>query len=169
MGVMEGRQHVVQLGKLYNMIEQGYGFSVSHRFEGVASDASIEVFFENPSDSGKTVKISIIEVVSLAQAYIDIYRDNTKTAAGSSLTPQNLNLGSENESVVEVEYGGTYTAGDLAVNTVCPGGSKIRAIGGATEVGETVIIPEGKNILIRVTNKSASATDLSVHIIWWEE
>jgi len=155
--------------RLTYKILEGRAFSVSRRFEGVASDASVDIYFENPSGSGRTVNIVIVEVVSLAQAHVDIYRGNTVTAPGTPLTPLNLNLGSPTASVVNAEYGGAYTLGSLALNTVCPGGSRIRAVGGATEVGETVVAPEGGNFLVRATNKSASATDLSVRILWWED
>jgi len=150
-------------------IEEGYAFSASRRFEGVGSGVAVDVFFENPSGSGKKANIVIIEVVSMAQAHVDIYRGNGVASPGTAITPVNLNLGSTNTSVVNVRYGGTYMLGDLALSTVCPGGSRLRAVGGAVEVGETVLVPEDRNLLVRVTNASASDTDLSVRIIWWEE
>ena len=162
-------EEAIPSSTLQRRIKEGHAFSVSHRFEGVASDANADLFFENPSDSGKTVNIVIVEVVSLAQAHVDIYRGNTVTTPGTPLIPVNLNLGSPTTSVVNAEYGGAYALGELAVNTVCPGGSHVRAIGAATEVGETVVVPEGENFLVRATNKSASATDLSIRILWWEE
>ena len=55
------------------------------------------------------------------------------------------------------------------METVVPGGSHIRAIGGAIEVGETAILPSGHNMVARVTNASASASDFSVRFLWWEE
>ena len=155
--------------RLFYKIYEGKAYSVSHRYEGVASDAYVDMYFENPSGSGKKVYVAIIEVVTFAQAWVDIYRNVSVTSEGTQLTPVNLNLGSNNQSVAKVMYGGTYSVGTPALNTVCPGGSLIRAIGGATEVGETAIIPEGKNILVRVTNKSGSASDLSIRIIWWED
>jgi len=150
-------------------IEEGKGFVVSRRFEGVASDAYVDIYFENPSGSGKKIHIEVVEVVSMAQAWVDIYRGNTVTASGTSIVPVNLNMESNNSSIANAEYGGSYSTGELISNTVCPGGSRIRAVGGAAEVGEMMIIPPGLNILVRVTNKSASATDLSVRILWWEE
>ena len=155
--------------RFFKKIYEGYGFSVSRRFEGVASDASIDLYFENPSGSGRHVFLVSVEIVSLAQAWIDIYRGNTVTAHGTALTPVNLNFEKDIPSVANVEYGGTYTTGTLTLNTVCPGGSKKEAVGGKAEVGETAIIPPNFNFLIRVTNKSASATDLSIRILWWEE
>lgn len=150
-------------------IYEGYGFSVSHRFESVGSGSNIDVYFENPADSGREVFLIVIEVVSFAQAWVDIYRGNSITTSGTKITPVNLNFASNNSSVCNVEYGGTYSTGTRVHNTVCPGGSHIRAIGGAVEVGETVVIPEDFNFLIRVTNKSASTTDLSIRILWFEE
>jgi len=155
--------------RFFYKIYEGKGFSISHRFEGIAADASVDVYFENPSGSEKIVYIIVIEVVSLARAWVDIYRGVTVSSPGTQITPVNLNFSSNNTSVVKVEYGGTYSGGELVHSTVCPGGSHIRAIGGATEVGESVVVPEDNNFLVKVTNKSASATDLSIRIIWWEE
>ena len=156
--------------RFFYKIYEGKGFSVSHRFESVAADAYVDLLFSNPSGSGRTAYLVVIEVVGLAQAYVDIYRGVTVTTSGTALTPVNLNLGSSEVSVVDVEYNGTYSLpAEPALNTVCPGGSHVRAVGGATEVGETAIIPENHNFLVRVTNKSASASDFSIRILWWEE
>jgi len=155
--------------QFFRKIIEGKGFSISHRFEAVASDAPADLFFENPSGSKKDVYIIVVGVVSFAQLWVDIYRDNVVASSGTPLTPINLNFESSVSSVVSAEYGGTYTPGNLVHSTVAPGGSHIRAIGGAVEVGESVVMPEGFNFLIRVTNKSAGSTDLSIRVIWWEE
>jgi len=155
--------------RLFYKIYEGYGFEASHRFESVGAGSSVDVYFENPSGSGMEVFIISIEVTSFAQAWIDLYRSNTVTVSGTAITPVNLNFMKAIGSVANLEYGGTYTLGTLMLNTVCPGGSKKQAVGALAEVGETVVIPEGFNFLVRVTNKSASDTDLSVRIVWWEE
>ena len=155
--------------RLFKKIYDGYGFSISHRFENVASGDSVEIYFENPANSGRVVFIISIEITTFAQAWADVYRNNSVTSSGTTTTPVNLNFGSNIASVVSVEYGGTYSLGDNVHNTVVPGGSRIRAIGSQSEVGEVVIIPEGKNFIVRVTNKSGSSSDISVRIIWWEE
>lgn len=155
--------------RFFKKIYEGKGFSISKRFESVASDGSVDVLFSNPSNSGVSAYIVFLGIVSMAQAWIDIYRGNSVSASGTAITPVDLNFGSSNTSAINVEYNGTYTTGTLVHNTVVPGGTSIRAVGAASEVGESVIIPENRNFLVRVTNKSASATDLSVRIIWWEE
>jgi hypothetical protein len=155
--------------RFFYKIYEGYGFAVSHRFESVASDAAVNLYFENPSGSGREIFIVVIDIISFAQAWIDVYRGNTVSVHGTSITPVNLNFVSERGSVAKAEYGGTYVVGTRVHSTVCPGGSRVQATGGVAEVGETVIIPEGFNFLVRVTNKSAAATDLSIRIVWWEE
>ena len=150
-------------------IEEGKAFSISRRFEEVASGASVSIYFENPPYSGVNAHIQMIEVVSMAQAFVDIYRDATKTAVGTPLSPFNLNMASPRTSKINAEYGGTYENGELALNTVCPGGSGVRAVGGAVEVGENLIIPPGRNIVVVVTNASASDTNISIRFLWYEE
>jgi len=155
--------------RFFYKIYEGYGFGFSRRFTGVANGASEDVYFENPAGSGRQVFIIIVEVVTFGQCYIDIYRGNTVTVSGTPITPVNLNFVKTIGSVVNAEYGGTYTLGTLVSNTVCPGGYRVRAVGGAVELGESVILPEGFNFLVRVTNKSGATTDLSIRVVWWEE
>jgi len=160
---------VITNWRFFYKIYQGYGFSISHRFEGIADGSSVDVYFENPSDSGRDVFLIAIEIIAFGQCYVDIYRGNTVTVAGTPITPVNVNFEKTISSVANVEYGGTYTLGTLTLQTICPGGSRVRAVGGAAEVGETVVIPENFNFLVRVTNESGAATDISIRVVWWEE
>ena len=149
-------------------IRDGYGFSVSKRFANVSVGANIEMFFENPANSGRTVYIIAVECVTQGRAWIDLYRGATITTPGTSLTPVNLNFASTNTSVVSVEYGGTYdvTGAALVHETISPSG---KAIGSLAEVGETVIMQENNNLLIRFINNDSASIDMSIRIIWWEE
>jgi len=160
---------IVQDTRFSKKVDEGKAFSASHRFENVASDEVVETFFENPSTSNKKANIITVEIVVQGTSFIDIYRDNVKVASGTRIPVMNLDLGSPNTSEVIVEYGGTYTPGTLAHQTVAPGGSKIRAIGSASEVGERVKIPPGYNILVRVINKAETPIAISTRFLWWEE
>jgi len=150
-------------------IELGYAFSASHRFENVSSGDIVESWFENPPGSGREVNIIAIEVSGLGAGWVDIYRNNTKIASGTRIPALNLNMGSKITPVAIPEYGGQYTPGTLAHQTVLPGGIKINAIGSMAEVGERLKIPPGYNILVRITNKAATTTDYSIRYLWWED
>ena len=162
---------VTQVPPFYNKVKEGYAFSGSKRFTSISADANFTVLFENPAGSGKTVAILAITVTGLVQCYVDIYDDVTVISYGNNITIRNLNLESTNTNVCHIYYGGTYsvTGAEKVHETVVPGGSKQFAIGGMSEVGETVIIPPGHNMLIVVTNKAASQGDFSIQILWSED
>lgn len=154
--------------RFFYKIYEGYGFAVSHRFEGVASGSTANLYFENPSGSGMEVFIITIDIVSTGQSWVDVYRGISYTG-GTSITPVNLNFSNGKSSVCTVKHTITRTDGTLVHSTVVPGGSKQNAVGGVAEVGETVVIPEGFNFSVEVTNKSDSAEDISIRVVWWEE
>jgi len=160
---------VIVNSRFLKKILDGVAFSVSHRFEGVADGTSVDLLFENPSGSGKRVFLVAAEAISFGRGHIDVYRDSGVTVSGTTVEPVNLNFESSNESVCNVEYGGTYSLGTSVHRTIIPGGSKVRAIGSAVEIGESVVMSENHNLLFRVTNKSGAATDMSIRLIWWEE
>jgi len=150
---------------------EGYAFSASKRFEGVSAGASFDCLFNNPSGSGRTGEIISVIVGGLAQGYIDIYDKVSIISYGPEMIIRNLKLGCSITSVCKAYYGGSYdiSGADKVHETVLPGGSKVRAIGELSEVGEGVSIRSGYNLMVRVTNKSASASDFSVRFVWYEE
>jgi len=159
-----------QVPPFYNKVKEGYAFSGSKRFTSISADANVSILFENPTGSGRDACILSVAVTGLVQCYVDIYEEVTVTTYGNNITIRNLNLESTNTNTCNAYYGGTYniSGAEKVHETVVPGGSKQFAIGGLSEVGETVIIPPGHNILIVIINKGASASDFSIQILWSE-
>jgi len=155
--------------RMEDRIEQGRAFSASKRFDSVADGSIIQVVFSNPTGSGKVVYIVAIEIIATGQGAIDIYRDVSIDAHGTEIPIMNLDLGSDNLPVCEVEYGGTYSDGELAHQTVVHGGTKINAVGSLAEVGEKVKIPEGHNIMVQFENRAGVDVDVSIRFLWWED
>ena len=155
--------------RMEDRIEQGIAFSASKRFDSVADGSIIQVVFSNPTGSGKVVYIVAIEIIATGQGAIDIYRDVSIDAHGTEIPIMNLDLGSGNLAVCEVEYGGTYSEGVLAHQTVVHGGTKINAVGSLSEVGEKVKIPEGHNIMVQFENRAGVDVDVSIRFLWWED
>jgi len=155
--------------RLFYKIWAGQAFSASYIFEGVADDDAATALFENPSDSGKTATIIAIETVSFGQAHVRIYRNPTIAAAGTVMPTINLNMSSTNSCICSAYQGTSWSGGELAHQTVLPGGSRPRAVGDLAEIGESVVIPPGFTLIVQITNKSGAATDMSVRFIWWEE
>jgi len=149
--------------KFFHKIEQGYGFASSQKFSDVTG---ADIFFENPANSGRKAIIVYFRITSLGNLNADLYIDNTVTSSGTPMTKFNLNTGSNVQSAMNVEYGGTYTPGTLVDPEVVPGGVGIHATGDKAEIGEGIILVPGKNLLLRL---SSVTSDFSVKVVWWEE
>ena len=152
-------------------ILDGKAYITPHRIENLANGSSESIYFSNPSDSGKRIHIIAIIVSSLAQAFLDIYKNPSVTANGTQLTPVNLNLSVNTPSAVYIECGGTYdiSSADKIYEDVIPGGKKNKAVGVLAELGENIVLPAGTSFLITLTNNSGAASSYAVHIIHYEE
>lgn len=160
---------VVVYQRFFEKIREGYGFYTSKRWEGVATGDSVDVYFENPANSGRDVYLVIIDIIGTNALHADFYHDNVVVTPSTTMPRYNLNFKSTITSVFYFEYGGSYTLGDLVHQVLIPRGPGARAVGGATEVGEAVIIPPDHNFVLRMTNAGATAQDIAMRAIWWEE
>lgn len=102
------------------------------------------------------------------KAYTNMYTQVEVTVAGTELFQVQNYAGSDKTSVMEVEYGGTYThpAANLAYDFLIPGGSGPQSVGGLagdTELAQSV---PGVNVLTVLTNKAGAAKDLALRLIW---
>jgi len=155
---------------LYDKIREGRAFSVSHRFASVAAGANVTMYFSIPADS-VAVNVVAIEVASTGQGYIEIYRYPDVISGGTQLTPINLDFSSLVTSTVVTGYGYTVdlSSATKALDVVLPGGTKVRAVGSLSEVGESVILPPGNSFVVIYTNTAATDEDVSIRIVWFEE
>ena len=150
-------------------VKQGRAFSVSRRYVGVDNNDAVYMMFENPSDSGVIACVAAVEVIPDGKSYVDIYRDFEVTVEGELQQPVNERLSSDNTAKCKVFYGGEYSLGTKAHETMAYGGTKNNAIGSLVEIGESVIIDPGYRLLFVITNKSGSTIDMSIRVIWCED
>lgn len=153
--------------ELTRKIEEGKAFSAAKRFT-IDAGGTIEILFKN--DSGKTMKIVAVEIDTEQNIDIDILEDVTVESNGNAWTIRNLNLGSDYiPDGVVIEDGGTYSGGNVVHQTIGYGGAKNFAVGSRAEVGEKVLIPDGKNMLIRILNPSSTNSfRVSVRFLFYE-
>ena len=150
-------------------VKQGRAFSVSRRYMGIDNNDAVYMMFENPSDSGVIACVAAVEVIPDGKSYVDIYRDFEVTVEGELQQPVNERLSSDNTAKCKVFYGGEYSLGTKAHETMAYGGTKNNAIGSLVEIGESVIIDPGYRLLFVITNKSGSTIDMSIRVIWCED
>ena len=162
-GLYGGR--VIADTELTRKIEEGKAFTSSKRFT-LDSGQTVQIVFNNKSD--KRIKVVAIEVNTEGNVDIDVYDNVSIDSSGNSWTIRNLNLGSDYMTAAEVEDGGTYSGGEPVHETVGYGGAKNFAVGSLSEVGEEVIVPPNKNIMIAITNSTTQSFKVSVRFLFYE-
>ena len=157
--------------RLLVKILEGDGYVAGWRLDGVASGSSAYFQFENPAGSGINANIISINLEGTGNGRVNMYPPDqvTVTAAGTAATHLNLNPASGKSALCAFRYGGTYTLGTPVVKQVLPGGSRVRAVGGAIMADVNMRIPVGFSLLIEIVNQSGSAEDFSARVLWWEE
>ena len=157
------------VSQLEKYAELGYVFMIAHRFEAVADGSSIELILENPSNSGKKTYIASIELVAGGETFIDCYKNSTINANGTEITPINKRFGSNIESVMRVEYGGTYTPSGSGMSFLITGGNTSPTrIGGENEGLIVGIIEPENNLHIKLVNKSGATVNMGIRMVWYE-
>lgn len=159
------QRRLIVATELERKIEEGRAFSSSKRFT-LAAGGSVRILFNNRS--GRNVKVVAVEINTQGNINVDIYDNVTVESSGSKWIIRNLNLASNNTIDVDVEDGGTYSGGELVHQTIGYGGAKNFAVGSLSEVGERVIVPGGRNIMLEVTNITSQDFDISVRFIFYE-
>jgi len=159
-------QSLIAYTEMARKIEEGKAFSASNRLT-IAAGESKDILIENRS--GKNIKIVVVEITTLSNINIDIYDNVHVDSHGNAWVIRNLNLASTYIPDVVIEDSGSYSGGEPVGNKLGYGGSPSRAIGSASEVGETVVIPDGNNIMIRITNTESQSTTVSVVILFYED
>jgi len=148
----------------------GHAYMIGHRFESVDAGDSAEILFEVPENTNRDIYIIDISIATLSECYLDIFIDSTVVSSGTKLTPFNLNTNYESDTTVNIEYGGTYSDGQLIYSSVIPGGFRVNALGYVVTAGAGIILNGGKKLHIKITNISTTAsTDVSVNLLWIEE
>ena len=159
------RDYVKAYTELELKIAEGKAFSTSRRFT-LNAGASKQVVFIN--ESGKEVKMAAVEVITEGNLNIDIYTDAVIESHGSRWVSSNLNLGSGYSVEAYAEDGGTYSGGTKRHETIAYGGARNFAVGSLASIGEGIIIPSGKNIMLVMENTTGSSIGISVRFIYYE-
>lgn len=161
--VLRVRQYIL------DVYREGSAFDASKRFT-LSPGASADVVVVNPSGSGVDLYLIDIEVTTTGTVYIDLYQDSTISSNGSEVPVLSKRVGSSKTPKGKVYHSGSYTPGQQVMETLGWGGVKNFASGGQVAVGVGIIIDEGHNLHIRITNPSNTDTiTVSVRIIWYEE
>lgn len=143
-------------------------FAASYRWLDVADEDEENLYIGNPSENSKPLYLSMIESSTTGQALLDIEENVTIDTTGSDIPVFNRYVGSENESVMDVMYGGSYSGGTSVHTTILPGGLRAQRVG-TKDMLATVVIPPDNSLLVTVTNNSGAKNNISIRVLWVEK
>ncbi|MEM3145640.1 MAG: hypothetical protein QW332_06615 [Thermoproteota archaeon] len=154
--------------RLMHYAEIGYGFHLFERYENIANNEIETLYLQNPSNSTRLIYIVGIEISTLAQLFIDVYRNPTITDMGSEIYTLNLRYGHQNTSCLVARKSVSFQSTTPSAKMLIGGGGKTSAIGSFASIGESIIIPPDNALLIQFLNNSGASTSFSVRVLWFE-
>ncbi|MEM2261256.1 MAG: hypothetical protein QXK24_02265 [Ignisphaera sp.] len=154
--------------RLMHYAEIGYGFHLFERYENIANNGTETLYLQNPSNSTRLIYVVGIEISTLAQLFIDAYRNPTITNMGSEVNTLNLRFGHENTSSLIARKSVSFQSATPSAKMLVSGGGKTNAIGSFASIGEGMILPPDNALLIQFLNNSGSSTSFSVRVLWFE-
>ena len=147
-------------------IHEGETYICSHYYSDVADDAHADLRII--SGSNKELHITITVAVA-GDGEILIYEGTTYTVAGTGIVIYNRDRTSSNSADPSCKY--TPTANVLGTELFhgyAPGGTKKQAIGSVRSTAQEWIFKKSEDYLVRFTNRSGGAIDVSIEVEWYE-
>lgn len=149
-------------------------FIGSRRKEVSASGGTFNLHLKNPADSGKIFLVDSINVQTQGAAEVTIYDSfSSAPSGGNDVMIDNMLLGSDNTSpdtgVGEVNSDVSFTAtsdGEHSEHT-SGSGQGLQQSGGTSSTA-FLCISDGREIVIQVTNNTASAYDAAISVVYFQ-
>ena len=165
------RMKVDSIDFAHSKVHAGDFYTVSKISNAVASSGTLEIFII----TGSTYELHMnFNTSAGGDSEFYLFEGTTVSANGTALTPYNNNRVSSNTAEASFYHTPTIT-GDgtqLYVDFV-PGGSGVFGAGGTAggpiRSGTEVILKQSTNYLVRVTNTSGGAIDLSMGLGFYED
>lgn len=145
------------------LINNGRAFAVSDRFSDLGNGGTVDLFIDNPADSGYDYD-AVLRPRATGLLDLDISFNATEDTQGAEATAENLKSSSSrtfsgDARKTETDTTGAYSHGDTFIEDIIPGGGRGVSIGGGYIDAISFTIDEGDNKLVRITNSSGGNLD----------
>lgn len=157
LNILEWEHHMVHIGETY---------TISYLSAAVATNGYLDIHITGVTNDCHAK----ITYTSEGKAYFKSYSGTTYTDVGTALTPWNRCLCSSNVAATLVRHTPTVNVlGPLRANEfVGSAGAAVARAGGVGGGNIESIINPGYDLLLRLQNMSASASDLQMTINFYE-
>jgi hypothetical protein len=153
------------------LVHKGLLFSATHKFDSIASGATVYLAVTTPANVEVHFKAALI--VTDAEKVLVTVTEGAAYSGGSQVSTFNRNRNSTNAAAATVMTGVTGVSGGTAIDVDYLGGGasagpKATAIG--TEVAGVTewALKPSTNYVISVRNDGASAASVIIKLIWYE-
>lgn len=134
----------------------------------VVANGFLIVQLTNPAGSGKVANIARISGGATVNTRIDIIRNASFAAAGTSLIPRNTNFGFSDSSVITVKYisqsTDPTTGGQLLHSFIQPSAGGLEVI----DYDGRIKMTPGTTFVVRLANLAGAANLMSNNVGFWE-
>lgn len=149
---------------------KGLAYSVNTGQISISGNGFLVIQITNPASSENTMQLTTASGGSQSSIIVDIFKNATFAAAGTSLTPINLNWSYSNSSSMTAKYT-TASSGNDPTNA--PANSLIDTIISTNQfiINKEYLIPSdaaNQTFYIRITNSGSGTNIVSATIIWIE-
>lgn len=152
-------------------IHEGFSYHATGRVASLANGASLEMLIVTGALCFPHINSALFSLAD-SPADIETYKDTTVSANGTEVPSWNRNLNSSNVAGCKLYSGPTITAdGEQIHDRFIPdtGGTGINDVGTISpNFGEEWILTPSSNFMIRLTNNSGGAIQLSFEMLWYE-
>jgi len=139
----------------------------SQRFTGIADGSLIaDLYIGTPTDS-TTDYLVVTTIGAGGLAHVDTTDDAAVDTAGTDLPLQANGDIDPAAASLNVEYGGSYSAGGTTLNSVSPGTDRTggpATTTGRSDVAALRLLQPGESVLVSVTNESGATVDADVEL-----
>ena len=160
------RESLCTVDKVHKEVHEGEHFTATYLSAAVANNASLDIHIVT---GAAKVPHTIIEVDVDGKSHLFLYETITTSGNGTGVTPYNNNRNSALTATTAVYHTPTVTGtGTLIKNILIPGGTKQAVVGSSGSTRTEWILKASTKYLLRVTNKSGSAIDISAALKFYE-
>jgi hypothetical protein len=163
---------VIAIADAHHENEVGNMYQVGHYDAAVANTASLEILIR----TGSTLSLHSVFATNVGgDSVAYLFEAPTVTVVGTTITPINNNRNSANTAEGLFYHTPTTTADGTPLNngTFIPGGSGGNAVGGSAgssiRDGGEIILKPNTDYLVRITNISGAAKNISLTHLFYEE
>jgi hypothetical protein len=145
--------------RIDNALLEGTKYVAGHYFEGIGSGSTVNIYLENPTESGRVLVIESPTVRSGKRIDAQLSFNPTVDTVGTDDPPKNRRSDLADSGVANAAYSGAYTATDQFDSVPVGSDTGSQNTYSSTEEDTAFAVMPGDSVLLQATTQN-SDTDI---------